>query len=148
MKTLILVLTICSFLQSTILPIDLVLIILICKSYLKSDKSNLYLAFGFGLLDDYLNLTTLGFHSLIYLMLVAATAALAKFRLAGNLILIVPLSLLFLSINQVTLSIFIHQSVQLFPKVFVEAFVSLPILYLIRLWEERFIVRKGIKLKV
>lgn len=148
MKTLIAILILVSFLQSTIIPLDLVLIILICRSYIDSDKSNLILAFSFGLLNAHLNLTTLGLTSLVYLVFVAATESLSKSRLAGNLLLIVPLSLFLMSINQAVPSIVSHQSIRLFPKVLFEALLSLPILYLVKSWEERFIVKKGIKLRV
>lgn len=148
MKTLIAVLIICSFIQYTILSIDLVLIILICRSYIRPDKNNLWLAFGLGLFNAHLSLITLGLPSVVYLFIIAATESLSKSRLAGNSFLIVPLSLLLMSINQSALSIFTHQSPQLFPKVAVEAILSLPILFLVRLWEERFIVKVGIKLKV
>lgn len=147
MKTLVFVLIICSFIQSTILPIDLVLIILICRSYIRPHRTNLFLAFSFGLLNAHLTLMPLGILSLIYLVLVAATESLSKSRLAGNPLLIVPLSLLLMSIDHIIPAILIHTSPQLFPKLFWEGFLSLPTLYLIRFWEERFIVQKGIKLK-
>jgi len=143
-----LILIFVSFIQSTILPVDLVLMILICRSYIRPDKNNLYLAFVFGLIDGLLNLTTMGFQSLIYLILVALTESLSKSRLAGNPLLIVPLSLILLSVNYVSLSLLGGQSIQIFPKVIFEAFLSLPILYIVRLWEERFIVRREIKLKM
>lgn len=148
MKTLIIILIIASFIQSTILPLDLVLIILICRSYLISDKANYLLAFGFGLLNSHLNLTPLGGESLIYLILISAVSSLSKLRLAGNIYLIVPLALVLLLINQATLSFFTHQSIQIFPKIFLESGLSLPIFYLVRLWEERFIVQSEIKLRV
>lgn len=148
MKTLIFILIIASFIQSTIIPIDLVLIILICRSYIKADKANLFLAFGFGLFNAHLNLSILGLHSLIYLILVAITESLSKSRLSGNSFLIMPLSLFLFFINQTAVSFFIHESIQLSLKIFVEAFLSLPILYLVRFWEERFIVHKGIKLRL
>lgn len=148
MKILIVVLIICSFLQSTIIPVDLNLIILICRSYTRSDKSNLFLAFAFGLLNSYLNLNLLGLQSLIYLVLVSFTQTLSKSRLAGNLLLIMPLVLFSSAVNQVTLSIAGNYSIELFPKIFLESFISLPSLYLIRLWEERFIVKREIKLRV
>ncbi len=148
MKTLIAMLIICSLIQYTILPIDLVLIILICRSYLKSDKNNLLLAFSFGLLNGLLNISTLGLTSLIYLFLVAITESLSRSRLAGNLLLIVPLSLVFLTINQLVISVYLHQYLELFPKILIESLLSLPVLYFVRLWEERFIVRKDIKLRV
>lgn len=147
MKTLIFVLIIASFIQSTILPIDLVLIILICRSYVKSDQANLFLAFGFGLLDAHLNLTPLGLQSLVYSLAVAVTEGLSKSRLAGNSLMIIPISLVLLLINQLPL-VFLRQAFPPFPKIFIEACLSLPILYLIRWWEERFIIQKQIRLKV
>src|SRR5258708_23188259 len=104
MKTLILVLTITSFIQSTIIPIDLVLIILICRSYIRPDKTNLYLAFGFGLFYSQLSLTPFGIQSLSYLIIVVITESLSRSRLAGNPFLIIPLSLILISLNQITLS--------------------------------------------
>lgn len=148
MKTLIAILIIASFIQSAILPIDLVLLILIARSYIKSDKNNLFLAFGFGMLVSHLNLTPLGLQSLIYLTLIVLSESLAKSRLAGNPFLIIPLSLVLVSINGAVMSLVIGQSIQIFPKNLLEATLSLPILYLLRLWEERFIVRGEIKLKI
>lgn len=148
MKTLIVVLIIISFIQSTIVPLDLILVILICRSYIKPDKYNLYLAFSFGLLNSHLNLNLVGVQSLIYLSLVAITESLAKSRLAGNPFLIIPLSFILVSLNQLVLSIIIGQSIQIFPKNLIESLLSLPILYIVRLWEERFIVRREIKLRV
>ena len=147
MKTLIIILIIAAFLQTTILHIDLVLLILICRAYIRPDKANLYLAFAFGLLTSHLNLTGLGFQSLVYLTIVTATQVLSKSNLAGNPLLIVPISLVFLFLNQVASLYISHQTLELSGLVFA-GILSLPILYLVRLWEERFIVRKEIKLKM
>lgn len=148
MKTLIVVLIIASFVQSTILPINLILIILLCRAYIRTDETNLYLAFLFGLLSAHLNLQTLGFQSIIFLILVQLTQILSKPRLAGNPLLIVPISLAAFSFNEISISLLNHQTIHLLPQVVLESIFSLPVLYLIRLWEERFIVRKEIKLKV
>lgn len=147
MKTLIIILIIVAFLQTTIVPIDLGLLILICRTYVRSGKSNLYLAFGFGLLVSHLNLISFGFQSLIYLIIVEATESLSKLRLARNPLLIVPISLVFLSLNQVVNSAINHQTLE-FLKIIFAALLSLPILFLSRLWEERFTVQKEIKLKI
>lgn len=148
MKTLIAILTILSFLQTTIIPLDLVLIILICRAYLKNEESNLYLAFGFGLLISFLQLTPLGLLSIIYLTIIQFTQLSTRFPLIRRSFLIVPLSLALLSLNQFANYIFFHQSLQLFPRVAIEAFLAWPILFLIKLWEERFVVRKEVKLKI
>lgn len=147
MKTLIAILIITSFLQTTILPLDLVLIILICRSYIKDDKANLYLAFALGLFTSHLTLMPLGLNSLIYLMLIQITQILAKSRLAGNLLLIVPITFILLSINDV-ISSFLIKNLFFSIETFLESMLSLPIVYLVRLWEERFIVKREIKLKV
>lgn len=147
MKTLIVILIIAAFLQTTILPLDLVLLILICRAYIKSDKANLYLGFAFGVLVAHLNLGSIGFQCLIYLIAIETTESLAKLQFAGNPLLIVPVSLVFLAFNQLISSIISHSSLD-FSKVILASFLSLPILFLVRLWEERFIVRKEIKLKM
>lgn len=147
MKTLIIILIIAAFLQTTILPIDLCLLILTCRAYVRSDISNLYLAFAAGLLTAHLNLTGIGLQSIIYLSSVQATQILSRLRLAGNPLLIVPISFCLLSLNQLVNSIINHQAVE-FPNVIIASLLSLPILSWIRLWEERFIVRKEIKLRV
>lgn len=148
MKTLIVILILVSFLQVTIIPLDLVLIILICRSFLKISKSNLYLAFIFGLLISHLRLVNLGFDSLIYLLAVQITQVLSKFRLAGNSLLIIPLTFVLLTLSQFINFLFLHEGLSLFPKVLIEAGFSLPILYVLRIWEERFIIQRGIKLKI
>lgn len=147
MKTLIIILIIASFIQTTILPIDLVLLILICRSYIKADSSNLYLAFFFGIFTSHLNLVSIGFQSFIYLTFVEATEVLSRLRLAGNPLLIVPLSFFFLTSNQLANSILSHNTFA-FLQVIIACLLSLPILFLVKLWEERFTVRKEIKLKM
>ncbi len=148
MKTLIAVLIILSFIQAAIIPINLVLIVLICRSYLKADKANLYLAFGFGLLDAHLNLTALGLSPLVYLLMIQITQSLSKSPLTGNSFLIIPISfVLFFAKDQLTF-FFTAQIPSPISKALIESLLSLPVLYLLRLWEERFIVRKEIKLKI
>lgn len=148
MKTLIIILIILSFIQSTILPINLILIILICRAFIRSDKSNLYLAFAFGLLSSHLNLKLLGVESILYLIIVQATHLLSRSRFTSNSLLIIPLTFIFLSINQIATSFIGKEGIVLLPKVFWESLIALPVFYMIRIWEESFITRKEIRLKV
>ncbi|MBI2019416.1 hypothetical protein HYS95_01965 [Candidatus Daviesbacteria bacterium] len=147
MKTLIIILIISAFLQTTIFPIDLVLLILICRAYIRPAKSNLYLAFGFGLLVSHLGLTQMGLTSSIYLVVIELTQMLSRWRLAGNPLMIIPISFVFLSVSTLASSGINFVGVDLL-KLAIAAAISLPVFYLIRLWEERFIVRKEIKLKI
>lgn len=109
---------------------------------------NLFLALSFGLLLSHLNLHPLGLESAIFLTLVQITQMLKKSPLSGNALLIVPLCLILLSMSGILTAIFTQKSFPLMPKLLIESLLSLPIFYLLRLWEERFIVRKEIKLKV
>jgi len=142
MKILIIILIIISFLQSTTAPLDLILIILICRSYLKADKASLYLAFAFGQLVSSLDLRLLGLQSMIYLSAVWLIQVLSRSRLAGNPFLLIPISFICLSINSLI------NSTPSFPTIIVESLISLPIFYIVRLWEERFTIQKGIKLRI
>ncbi len=140
MKTLILILILLSFVQTTILPLDLVLIILICRAYIKTQQENLYLAFGFGLLLSHLQLLLFGILSIFYLISIMLTQLFTKSPLAGRSLLIIPMSFVIL--------LGFNHDLQLFPKVIIESLFSLPILYLLKLWEERFVVKKEIKLRI
>lgn len=147
MKTLIVILIIASFLQSTIIPINLVLMILICRAYITSDKANLYLAFVFGLFIAHLNLNRLGIESLFYLIIVLITGLLSRLRLAGNPLLIIPVVFVLLFVDQLV-GFYLTYQIFDFSKVIIASFLSLPVLYLIRAWEERFVFQKDIKLKI
>lgn len=147
MRLTIFILTLAAFLQTTIVPMNLVLILLICRSFLSTKKSNLFLAFIFGLLVDYLTLNTLGFQSIIFLVLIQITQIISKTRFSVHSLLIVPLAFLLLFVNALMLSFANNQSVQILPKIFIESMLSLPIFYLIRFWSGRFVVQRDIKLK-
>lgn len=148
MKTLVVILIIASFLQATVMPLDLVLIVLILRGLIKDDKVSLYLGFAFGLLMSHLLFIPWGLLSIVYVVLVQITMVLARTQLSQSLLTVVPLCFVLLSINLGVLSLVGHQSFQLWPKVIIEALLSLPVYYLIRFWEERFIVKKEIRLKI
>lgn len=148
MKTLIIILILASFLQTTILPIDLVLLVLIFRSYLVSDESNLYLAFFFGLLVSHLSGTTLGVQSLVYLTLVQIVRIISSIPALNSIITIIPITFIGLTFNSAALSIINGSSIQLWPKILLESIAALPVYLLIRFWEERFVIRSEIKLRM
>lgn len=147
MKILIIILILASFLQATILPLDLVLIILVLRAYIKAEAVNLYLAFFFGLLASLLTFTPFGLSSMIYLILVTLTQILSKSRLASHIFTTVPVVLVMLTLSNVSLALLSGESVQLWPKIVIEAVIILPIYIGLKIWEERFVV-KDIKLRL
>ncbi len=148
MKTLIAVLLLLSFLQTTLIPLDLVLLVIVLRTYIKTDSSNLYLGFGFGLLIAFLGQTSLGPTPLVYLTLVQFTSLLKRTPISNYVLTVIPLCLVITIANTGINALILHQSTQFWPKVVIESLLGLPIYMAIKVWEERFVVRKEIKLKV
>ena len=140
-------LTLLSFLQGTILPIDLVVVVLICRSFLSFDRTNLWLAFSFGLLLALLQSYTLGNISLIYLLIVTMVYLFKKTDFATWEVSLLPVSLILLLFNKFALSLFTRSTINL-KLVAVEMIFILPVYLAVKIWEERFIPRKDIRLKV
>lgn len=147
MKLLVTFLIILAFLQTTIIPIDLVVIILILRSYVKNDQANLYLAFGIGLLVAHLSASTLGLQSLIYLLLVQIARSFANSRFSENILIFLPVTALLLIMNNFFTAYASNKSVDLWPEILIEVLLSIPLYYLIKAWEERFTFKREIKLK-
>ncbi len=147
MKTIVAILLIASFLQATIVPIDLVLLLLVCRAFTKADKANLYLAFAFGLFLSLLSISPMGIQSVIFLLVIMGVENISRTRLSQNALAIVPIFFVSTLLNTLIISLFTHSSFTLVPKIW-GVLLSLPIFYLIRFWEERFIVRKEIRLKI
>lgn len=136
-----------SFLQATILPWNLILIILISRSFITDEKDNFYLAFGFGLFLSLLLGYSLGVLSLIYLICVAGVGLVKKTQLVSQWFAILPISLILLLFDHLAESL-IFGSRENFLSVLPQLILVLPVYFLIRFWEERFIPKKEIKLKV
>ena len=147
MKTFILLLILAALLQSSFLPLNLVLILLICRSFVVLEYSNLILGFSIGILLGILTSQNIGFWPLVFLIMIKLASSFKKLPISSNALTIIPFSLIIVLLTSVTEKIFLNQSINI-SKVIAEATISLPVFLLIRLWEERFIVRSEIKLKV
>lgn len=147
MQILVLTLILLSFLEATIIPLNLVLIVLIARAFIKEEKENLYLAFIFGLLLSHLNLMPLGILSIIYLVIIKLMHLVSHTRLAKHFLLIIPLSLSMLGLEHILISLIFNKTIYLSWVLLVEAAITLPTFFVLRVWEERFIPKKEIKLK-
>jgi rod shape-determining protein MreD len=148
MKAFIFVLILAAFIQSTVLPINLVLLLIIIRSYIRIERENLYLAFAFGLFLSLLEHTPLGLYSLLYLILVEVTHLFSKAPISRNFFTVIPIMVVLLVVNDVVTSLIEGISIHIFPQILVEGILILPIYIVLRMWEERFIVRKEVRLKV
>lgn len=136
-----------SFLQTTLLPLNLVLLILISRSFIVSEKQNLWLAFWFGLLVSFLSGFPLGSLSIIYLFIVALVQSIKKAQFVSHWVFILPLSFILLLFDHLVRNLVIGASFNFIP-VIIQTALALPVYLLVRLYEERFIPKAGIRLKV
>ncbi|MBI3486002.1 hypothetical protein HY025_03585 [Candidatus Daviesbacteria bacterium] len=147
MKLFILILVLAIFLQTTLTPIDLCLMLLICRSFIVDEKINYYLAFFNGIFLGVLTSQNLGFFALFFLITVKLISLIKKTALTANFLSILPVAFLILLTQSFLEKFFFNQTIN-FNKIYVEVILILPIYLLVRFWEERFIVRPGIKLKI
>lgn len=148
MRAFIFVLILASFIQAAILPINLVLLLIVIRSYIKVEKENLFLAFSFGLLVSFLQHSPLGLYSLLYLVLVEITHLFSRVPISRNFFTIIPMLIIILVLNDVLSLLIEGLSIHIYPQILIEGILILPIYIVLRLWEERFVVRREVRLKV
>lgn len=136
-----------SFLQATLIPINFVFLLLIGRSFVVDEKSNYWLAFGFGLLLSLLLHQNLGILSLMFLLTVKCIHLLRRTQLFINWLAMLGVSIFFIATLEGLEKLFLgeHFSVT---TIIVEALLMLPIYLIIKFWEERFTPKKDIRLKV
>ena len=147
MKTLLLFITLFAFMQSAFLPINLVLVVIIARGLSFDDRDNLILAFFGGLILAFLNQVNLGYYPLIFLLIIKFSGLIKKLPISFNPLMIFLSGSLLISLTAFLNSLFINQYLEIYPHL-VEVILVLPAYFLIKLWEEKFIVKSYIKLKI
>ena len=146
MKTFLLLLLF-AFLQSAFLPLDLVLVLLVARSLAVEDRSNLLLGFLSGLTLSFLTQINLGYWPIVLILAVKLTGMIRKLPVSFNPAAILLSGSVIISVVAVINSFFIGEKIQIFPKV-LEVALVLPTFYLTKVWEERFVIKRHIKLRV
>lgn len=147
MKLFYLILILSIFLQTSFIPFNLCLIILLCRSYVVEERLNLYGAFISGLFLSLLSGQNLGFWALIFLVVVKLASLIRKLPVSTNILTILPLSLILITFVSFLEKIFLNKTID-WRLVTVEVALSLPIFFLVRFWEDRFVVHSETRLKL
>lgn len=140
------ILIIFAFLQSTILPFNLVLIFLLLKAYFFNQRSTLYMAFFAGLLLSLLLNLPLGFLSIIYIFLTQAIHIISRLTFASNVLALFPLLFITLALDRFLISLYLKESMTLFPGVLVEVALAIPMYILLRLLDEKLNIKSSMKI--
>jgi cell shape-determining protein MreD len=147
MKLFIFLLSIAAFMQTAFLPLNLCLIILICRAYAAPQKSNYYLALIVGILLGILSAFNMGFYALLFLVLIFLIQSLRMLPITGKFITVFPVLFLALTFSMLFENLIYHLPLNWWNPIG-GSLLGLPIFLIIREWEDRFIVKSGIKLKV
>jgi hypothetical protein len=147
MRFFVFLLLLAAFLQTAFLPLNLCLLLLIVRSYATEEKENYYLAFASGIFLAILSTHNLGFWTLIFLITVKLVHVVRKFPLTTKGVSIIPVVFFFLLVASFLEQLFFNVSFSLMPLL-LGAIISLPIYIAVKMWEDRFIVKPDIKLKI
>jgi hypothetical protein len=141
MRTFIVILILAAFVQSSFVSLNLVLVLLIARSFIIDDTANYWLAFISGISLGILTSLNIGFWSLYFLIVVKLIYLVRKMPLTNNVFAIVPVTFIFCLLAAFLEQIFLSQTIN-FIKVVAEGLISLPIYIAIKYWEERFVVKE------
>ena len=147
MKTLLLLITLFAFLQSAFLPVNLVLVVLVARSLIVSDRDNLYLAFFGGMILGFLTQINLGYFPLVFILIVKLGEFIKTFPVSFNMLMIFVTGAVLVAIVGGLNMVFINQNMSLYIHL-IEAILVVPFYFVIRLWEERFVVKAHMKLRM
>ena len=147
MKLFSFLLLLAAFIQTAFLPLNICLVILICRSYAIHSKENYYLAIIAGLFIGILSPVNWGFWPLVFSASVALIHMIRLLPITGRLLMVVPVAFLILTLSNGIESLFL-QAPFIWWYGALSSLIALPIFIAVRTWEERFIVKSGIKLKV
>lgn len=147
MRIFLLFLTLAAFLQSSFLGVNLVLLLIAARSLILKDQDNYLIAFISGIILGILLTQNLGFWALVFLLVVKLIQLIKELPFTSNIVTVLPIGFLVVLISSFLEQLFFKQSIN-FTKIIIETLVFLPIYILIKIWEERFVVKPVFKLKL
>ena len=146
MKLLLFLLCIAAFLQSaTALP-NIVLLVIIARSFLIETSENYYLGFGFGLLLSLLFNQPLGLISIFFLLVTFIIYMLKGLMVQTVWPLLLPFTLLVTVVDKLVTQMSFGGLTWF--GVIVQTLAIIPIYILVQIWEEQLVPPKAIRLKV
>lgn len=147
MKVFLLFIVLFAFLQSAVITLNLVLVILAARSLVLSDRSNLIIAFFGGLMLSFLTQTNLGYWPLVLILIVKLGELLRRLPVSFNILTVFVAGSLQVLVVVLLNKLFLGDRIEIYPHL-LEAILVVPSYYLIKMWEERFVAKSAIKLRV
>lgn len=137
-----------AFAQSSFLNVNLVLILLLCRSLAVTDNENYLIGFGIGVLLGVLSFQNIGFWPLAFLVVIKLIYIIKRLPISFPLLTSAPLLVLFIVLIAFLESFIAGLGFDI-NKVLFESALVLPGYFLVRLFEDRFVaINRDIKLKM
>jgi cell shape-determining protein MreD len=146
-KTLLVILLFLALFQSAVNIPNILLVVLVVRSFISGDKYNYYLAFGFGLVLSFLSGSPLGILSALFLIAVFIMHQMQRSQFSANIWLLGITSFAIFTAVLWLESIMHLVSFRWWP-IIIQELAIVPIYVLIRFWEERFVGRPDVRLKI
>lgn len=147
MKLFVFLLIITALLQTTFLQVNPVLVLLICRALIREEIANYYSAFFIGILLGILESKNTGFYALFFVIIVKIIHLIKSTPISAYFLTVIPTTLVFSFALNYLKYLFFGQTVNIYiPPI--DALLSLPVYFLLKIWEERFVAKQGIKLKI
>ncbi len=147
MKLFLLLLVLAAFTQTAFLPVNLCLVILICRSYVVDDWINLIGAFFAGILLGVLSAQNIGFWALIFVLLVKIIYLLRRLPILNNSRTVVSVCLVVVLTSSLLEKLVLGKEIN-FITILIETVLSLPLFLIFSFWEDRFVVTTQPKLRI
>lgn len=137
-----------AFVQTSFLGINLVMLIVVARSFVMETKANYFLAFFAGILLGLLSAQNIGFWPLILLVGVKIGHVIRKLPFSISVLTFMPVAVASVLIAAGAEFLFLKQTIN-WTKVIIEILCSIPIFAFIRFWEDKFFIRPStVKLKL
>jgi hypothetical protein len=147
MKLFIFIFFLLTLLQTSFVPLNLCLILLICRSYASHQRSNYYLALAGGLYLGILSAANLGFWPIVMLMVVLLMHIIRLLPITARYLTVIPVTLVVvLAVSWIENFFLKTPLIWWYPVI--SAMIALPVYIVVREWEDRFVAKPGIKLRV
>lgn len=147
MRLFIILFLLSAFIQTSFLHLNIALILIICRSFISEDSDNYFIAFFLGLILGILSAQNIGFWPAVFLVSVKIIHLLKKLPISSHFLIILPATLMIATLAAYLEKVFLGGSIN-YLKIIIETVISLPVYLMIRFWEERFVVRPEVKLKI
>lgn len=147
MKLFVFLLIITALLQTTFLQVNPVLVLLICRALIREEIASYYSAFFIGILLGILESKNTGFYALFFVIIVKIIHLIKSTPISAYFLTVIPTTLVFSFALNFLKYFFFSQAINYYVPL-VDALLSLPIYFFLKIWEERFVVKSSIKLKI